>query len=264
MNYLTVFDKINSIVDANVAAGNNAESYKGAADQCQLMMEQGGFLDPQKLVEIAKKKLSENPTDFDTQLKTFNMLKSANMKSDPSYLELAEKIYAKEPSLYLAQYLANQASIAGDYTKAIQYIQDANGYATTAAEKADNFLTIAQIYQRKGDFSSARTYAYKAAEARSGWGEPYILIGDLYAASGSRCGSGTGWESQVVTWAAIDMWTKAKNIDGSVAGTAQSKINKYAQYMPTKADIFLRNLNVGDSYSIGCWIGVTTTVRSSD
>jgi tetratricopeptide (TPR) repeat protein len=144
-------------------------------------------------------------------------------------------------------------------------MQEANENETDSNAKAKNLLTIAQFYQAKGDYSSARSYANNAADMRPGWGDPFILIGRLYASSGSKCGSGTGWDSQVVVWAAIDMWSKAKNIDPSVTDEAQNLINKYYQYMPSKSDVFLRpEISVGSSFSIGCWIGVTTTVRTAD
>jgi hypothetical protein len=87
----------------------------------------------------------------------------------------------------------------------------------------------------------------------------------MYASSGKRCsgGAGTGWEAQVVAWAAMDMWAKAKSIDPSVASKANSSIAKYKKYLPTKGDIFQRGLKEGGTYKIGCWIGVTTKIRSS-
>ena len=107
----------------------------------------------------------------------------------------------------------------------------------------------------------ARTYALKAAELNPGWGKPYIFIGELYASSGPLCGSGRGWNSQVVTWAATDVWQKAKDIDPSVAAEADKNINNYAQYYPMKNEGFMKGIMQGQSYKIGCWIGTTTKAR---
>ena len=60
----------------------------------------------------------------------------------------------------------------------------------------------------------------------------------------------------------MDMWNKAKNIDPNVADKAKSLISKYYKYLPTKGDIFQRGLKEGGSYKIGCWMGVTTTIRA--
>lgn len=260
-----IFDQINEIADHNMAEGNNAGQYKGTADKCYEYMEKYGYLDPATISAMATKKYKSAPSDLATQVKVYKMLKAAKLYDDPIFFEVAEKVYLQQPSSALATFLAKRASSDGNYTKAIQYMQEANEKETVSSEKAQNLLTIAQFYQAKGDFSSARSYANKAADMKPGWGDPYILIGRLYASSGSKCGTGTGFESQTVVWAAIDMWNKAKSVDASVANEAQSLINKYYQYMPSKSDIFLRSeINVGDSYSIGCWIGVTTTVRASD
>lgn len=136
---------------------------------------------------------------------------------------------------------------------------------TTNEEKGELAYRIAYHLFGKGSYSSARSMCYKAAEFKSGWGEPYMLIGNMYASSGKRCsgGSGTGWDAQVVAWAAMDMWSKAKSVDPSVASKANSSIAKYKKYLPTKGDIFQRGLKEGGTYKIGCWIGVTTKIRSN-
>lgn len=136
---------------------------------------------------------------------------------------------------------------------------------TTEEEKGELAYRIAYHYFGKGAYSKARSLCYKAAELKSGWGEPYMLIGNMYASSGKRCsgGAGTGWDAQVVAWAAMDMWAKAKSVDPSVASKANSSIAKYKKYLPTKGDIFQRGLKEGGSYTVGCWIGATTTIRSN-
>ncbi len=259
-----VFDKINEIADHNMSNGNDAGKYKGSADNCYSLMEKYGYLDPETISRLASEKYNANPDDLSTQIKVYKMLKAAKLYDDPIFFPVAEKVYQQQPSSALATFLAKKAAEKKDYTTAIKYIQEANESETDEDAKAQNLLTIAQFYQAKGDFSSARTYANKAAALKAGWGEPYILIGRLYAASGSKCGTGTGFESQAVVWAAMDMWNKAKNVDSSVSGEAQSLINKYYQYMPSKSDLFLRNMSPGDSFSIGCWIGTTTTVRAAE
>ena len=101
----------------------------------------------------------------------------------------------------------------------------------------------------------------EATKIRPEWGEPYLYIGRLYASSGKKCGPGTGWESQVVTWVAIDMFQKAKSVDPEVADKANKLIGQYSQYYPTKEDCFFRQLKAGDPFKVGCWIQRQTTCR---
>ena len=77
-------------------------------------------------------------------------------------------------------------------------------------------------------------------------------------------GSGRGWNSQVVTWPAIDKFQKAKQLDPSVADEANKFIRQYRQYMPKKEDIFQRRIKAGDSFKVPCWIQENTTVRTAD
>ncbi len=132
------------------------------------------------------------------------------------------------------------------------------------AKKAQYAMVIAKInYGSLRNFPVARKWARLAAGHKSGWGDPYILIGKLYASSGPLCGPGTGIMSQRVVWVAIDQWNKAKSVDPSTAAEANKLINKYAQYMPNKADVFMKpDMVDGQSYTVGCWINETTIVRS--
>lgn len=130
----------------------------------------------------------------------------------------------------------------------------------TDEEKGELAYRIAYRHYTKGSYSTARSFCRKASQLKSNWGEPYLLVGLMYAASGKRCGPGTGWDSQVVVWAALDEWSIAKKYSDS-AGKASEYISRYLKYIPTKGDAFQRGIKNGASYKIDCWIGVTTTVR---
>ena len=150
----------------------------------------------------------------------------------------------------------------GDYDNAISEYEKYVDCIEDADKKANINLRIAKIYYvHKKKYSQARKYARKAASQKSGWGAPYMLIGRMYASSGPLCGPGTGFDSQRVTWVAIDQWNKAKSIDPSVAAEANKLINNYRQYMPTRADIFQRGLKEGDTYKVPCWIQENTIIR---
>lgn len=90
-----------------------------------------------------------------------------------------------------------------------------------------------------------------------------MLIGKLYASSGPLCGPGRGWDSQIVTWPAIDTWRKAKRIDPAVAPEANKLINRYAQYMPDTEAIFIRGLAEGQDFKVPCWIQRSTKIRAA-
>lgn len=150
----------------------------------------------------------------------------------------------------------------GRYRDAVTIFEEQYEATDDAARKAQLALVIAKVnYGNLKRYSVARQWARRAAENKSGWGEPYLLIGKLYASSGPLCGSGTGFESQRVVWPAIDQWQRAKSVDPSVAGEANQLINQYTQYMPANEDLFMNGLSEGSTYTVDCWINETTTVR---
>ncbi len=210
-----------------------------------------------------------NPEDCETINDISRKLKWGGCANDhPNVMELAA---AKAKNCYVAPPPEGPLKRAfntyneGNYRDAITLFEEFVNKTEDQNKKAKYMLLIAKIYY--GDiknFPQARQYALKAAELRSAWGEPYILIGKLYASSGPLCGPGRGWDSQIVTWPAIDMFTKAKNVDPSISDEANKWIRQYRQYMPKKEDIFVRNLSSGDGFTVGCWIQERTKIRTAD
>ena len=150
------------------------------------------------------------------------------------------------------------------YAESIGHFEDYINESDDSAKKAKYALVIAKIYYGSlRNFSKSRAWARKAASFRSNWGEPYILIGRLYASSGPLCGPGRGWDSQIVVWPAIDKWKYAKSIDPNSAKEANKWIGQYARFMPSKEDIFQRNLKEGSTFKVGCWIQETTKIRAA-
>ena len=160
--------------------------------------------------------------------------------------------------------LAKEALEEARYKDAISHYEEFISNTSDNLKKARFTLRVAQIYYvHLKSFSKARKYAREAAKYRPNWGQPYMLIGRLYASSGPLCGPGRGWDSQVVTWPAIDMWTKAKQLDPEVAAEANKFIRRYQQYMPSIEDIFQRGLKEGGSFKVPCWIQETTRIRAA-
>lgn len=210
----------------------------------------------------------ENPEDCDNILTVLSRMKfsGCTKESSAKYAEIYSKYASKcvetpEPGPYK---LALDCLKNADYNCSIEKLTQAESEATDSNKKAKyNFLKAKIYYAHLKKFSKAREYALKAADQRSGWGEPYLMIGRLYASSGPLCGSGRGWNSQVVTWPAIDVWNKAKSVDPSVTEDANKLIRKYQQYMPSVEDIFQRQLKEGDAFRVPCWIQRNTTVRAA-
>ena len=199
--------------------------------------------------------------------KTMPLLIEIHTKNNIRLEEEKEQAFAAYKQNATKSKKAVWAYQAGEFEKSAQLFVEgaAEEVDLSNEEKAGMCFKAAQItFSNIKNFPKSRKYAQKALEYRPSWGKPYLLIGDLYASSGSLCGIGTGFKSQVVTWVAIDMWTKAKQVDSDpfVIKKANKQIQKYTKFMPTKGDLHSRNMKEGSSYTVPCWIQKRTTVRA--
>ena len=224
-----------------------------------------GFYDCEYYKKEYYQEFLENPDDCDAIRTVYSRLIWGGCSpEDPEVKEVLNAGNTKCVETKSLLQLAYKALREGRYHDALDLFQQAADEEDNPEAKAKIYLTMAKVYYAHlRNFPRARQFARLALKYRPNWGEPYLLIGQLYASSGPLCGPGRGWDSQVVTWAAIDQWKKAKAVDPSAAGKANKYIKKYSQYMPSIEDIFQRGLKVGDSYSIGCWIQEKTVIRAA-
>jgi tetratricopeptide (TPR) repeat protein len=260
---LDIFEKVTAIAEENIKAEKDAENYSAALNAVTEMLNKGDYLNCEKLMPIVEKAFKANPDDEATIVSAYNKLKNGGCTDNALFTNVIEKLVKVRPSTNLYKFLASKAQKAGSDSQAIGYINKAIEMETDKSEKAKMYYQIARIHSGNGSYSNARDYARKALDIIPNYGEAYILIGSTYASSGSICGSGTDFKSHTVAWAAIDVWQKAKAVDPGVAAEAQSLINKYSQYMPSKEELFYEGIAIGSTYTISC-LGVTTTVRASN
>jgi tetratricopeptide (TPR) repeat protein len=152
----------------------------------------------------------------------------------------------------------------GRYAAAIRCYKEYISRSEDPATRARYNLFVAKIYYGSlKRFPEAREHARLALRDRPNMGDAYMLIGKLYASSGPLCGPGRGWDSQIVTWPAIDMFAKAKQVDPRVTSEANRLITTYSRYMPGIEEIFQRQLSEGQTFFVGCWIQENTTIRAA-
>jgi tetratricopeptide (TPR) repeat protein len=175
--------------------------------------------------------------------------------------EYLQRCFVTEPGP-LAR--AREALDEGNYQEAIDIYKEYVSGHGDPKKRAEFNLRIAKIYySHLKNFPKAREHARLALRENPNLGEAYIVIGKLYASSGPLCGPGRGWDSQIVTWPAIDMFVRAKQVDPTITAEANRLIGTYSRYMPTIEDIFQRQLAEGQSFFVGCWIQESTTIRAA-
>lgn len=159
-------------------------------------------------------------------------------------------------------YDASQLQQEGEYSRALARYEECLETTTDAEARAQVYYSIASIkLYRQNNAGGAVSAARQAASLKSGWGRPYLLIGDAYAKMGRNCDD---WESRLAVLAAIEKYAYARSIDPEVADDANKRIGQYSDAMPARQDGFMRGLKEGQSVPVGCGIGETVKLRFKD
>lgn len=221
-----------------------------------------GFYDCDYYKEQYYASFENAPADCDSIIRVLSRMKWADCAGEDPQVN---KVFTAYKTNCIAVDPGCRGFISeGDYAGAVDCYTQKAEESTNAEDKAKYYLFIAKIYYGElKKYSQARKFAREALKHKPNWGEPYLLIGKLYASSGPLCGPGRGWDSQVVTWPAIDKWQQAKRVDPSVAAEANKLIRRYEKFMPTVEDIFQRGMKEGQKFTVRCWIQETTTIRAA-
>ncbi len=211
------------------------------------------------------------PDSLDVIKYVYNKLKQEGCDSTDAvlvelsgkYEALATEINAQleaERRLNNPCYDATMLQKEGKYEEAMARYEQCLEAADDDAGKASVYYSMAFIQTWQfGQLGSARANANKAASLKSGWGKPYILLGDIYAKM-SR-GSCDDWNKRLAIIAATDKYYTAKNVDSEVTDEANKRISNFAGSLPDKQDGFMRGVKEGDTVKVGCGIGETVKIR---
>jgi hypothetical protein len=256
------YDLCSKIIETNIEKYKddpkklpNWENVRGNVD---LIFEP--FATCEAIIKIYTPKFQENPEDLKMLTKLTKLLDRKKCTDDPLYFDATVKLYDLDPSPESAYLIGKMLMKNQKWGEAIDYLKEGE-QIDDSETRADCYLYIAECYRNLNSYSSARTYALKSANERPTDGNPYIMIGDMYAAS-KNCGS-TDLEKKAVYWVAVDKYYRAKQVDPGVADIANDRIRSYSIYFPPKEDIFFHNLNEGDEYVVECWINEKTKIRAA-
>lgn len=213
----------------------------------------------------------EKPDSIEVVKYVYNKLKTQGCDSTQAimvelkgkYEKLAVEINAgleEERRKNNPGYDAVQLQKEGKYEEAAARYQAAIDKETDSDAKAQYYYSLAFIQTWQfGQYQASRSNALKAADLKSGWGKPYILIGDIYGKSSRGCGD--DWGQRMAVIAAIDKYAYARSIDSEVSDEASKRIGSYSGALPEKQEGFMRGVKEGQAVKVPCWIGETVKVR---
>lgn len=274
----SIYLKLNEIADYNIA--NNKQYgtyYQQGKEAMNLIFAQieNEIFDCEYFKNKFEPDFNSYPDSIDLLKYIYNKLIAQGcVETDPfvakvkaKYEEVVEAENAERLKAYYAENPGDHGIALykeGKFDEALQKFDEAIEKLKEDGNQdklADFYFYKASIeFRQLNRYSSARQHALKAASLRPGWGQPYMLIGDMYAASSNSCGS-TAFDKQLAVLAAIDKYAYAKSIDSSVATEASKKISRYNDFLPNKDEAFMMGIKEGDAMQVPCWIGETVKVR---
>jgi tetratricopeptide (TPR) repeat protein len=261
----SLYETVSSIADKNLAEAKDDRG-RGMWNTVKANIE--SIIEPiatcSDLVAIYEKKFMETPEDIALLKNITGILEKRSCTAEGNlFFNATRNLHKLEPSAESAYLMGRLCIQNQQYADAAEYMQQAvNLYDDTASKiKALYALTGIQINNKT--FQAARTSANRILQLNENEGKAYMLIGDIYAMTANSCNE-DGMGGKTVFWAAIDKYMKAKAVDNTLTEEANSKIAQYHQYYPPASDLFFRDMKEGTSYTIGCWINETTTVRAAN
>jgi tetratricopeptide (TPR) repeat protein len=213
------------------------------------------------LEQVYRNKFEQNKDNLTALKKMLLTLNKGGCTTSPIFAEILNIVHKAEPGAQSANLMGYYSLTNGEYDAALKFFKEAIELFETNEQKVDPWYMIGLVHQFKNNYSEARSAAHEAIKLKPNCGKAFILIGDLYAASGNRCSGDDATPPGDYNWAATDKYSRAASVDPSVADQDREKLRAVSSRFPTKQDKFVRGLSDEASYKVGCWIQETTTVR---
>ncbi|PLW98417.1 MAG: hypothetical protein C0593_05810 [Marinilabiliales bacterium] len=254
------YEIASNLIDYNI---KNNKKYASRFERVKGNLESSfePFASCEDLIPLYTKKFEQEPDNVDLLKKIIGMLDNKGCDDSPLFFDVSVKLHELEPSPESAFLIGKMLYNKQNYTEAIVYLTQ--GLEMEDPEKLETcYFALADSYKNTNDFPNAVKMAREVLSLNENDGRPYILIGDMYAEAGGKCGS-NDLEKKAPYWAAVDQYVKAISVDAELADVANQRISAYSKQFPTSEMIFFHDYSEGQSYTVECWFTVTTTIRAA-
>ncbi len=262
--YINDYQLVSGIlaVMASNVNNKNAASAQAQKDYIDGVFAASGAADCAKLEELYAQTVQDNLNNIEMLDKIMKLFRRVKCTESTVYFAAAEASHKLQPTAESAAGCAAMSAKKGDLEAAIAYYDEAFNLSTDEQDRADYLFNNARYYQDLKKYPTARQYAYRSLEIIPNQGRCYMLIGLLYAYSKPYDNDVL---NKTVFWVAVDKFIKARNVDPTCEEDAKKLIANYSRYFPTTEEVFFQpELGEGQKFTVGGWIGETTTCRASD
>ena len=242
------------------AGGKNAEHATSQKAYVDRLYAASGAADCDQMDQMYATVVAESANDIEKLGSIMKLYRRLGCTESDVYFTAAEHAHKLQPTSESAAGCAQMCIKKGDLNGALEYYKQALSMVTNDEDKADYLYRVANVYVLLKNYQQGAAYAQQSLDVNPEDGRCYLLMGICYA-------SAKIYDDPIlarsVFWVACDMFRKAKTVDSSCATDANKLIATYSQYFPSKEDVFFhKELNDGQPFRVGGWIGKTTTCRS--
>ena len=259
---LECYARVAEITDYNMVNNTKKEKYYSQSSEIIESLF-APYANCDDLIGIFSSKFDNSTEDVDLLKRITRLLESKECTNNSLYFDAATRLHQLSPSALSASKIGKLNVAKKKYSQAIDYFKQAVELEEEDKTRARYYLELADAYRISGSYSTARIMAYKSAELRQEWGEPFISIANIYASSVKKCSS-TDFESASIYWLVVDKFIKAKSVDSSVADKANKAIATYSKFFPNTEQCFFEGIESGQTFLVECWINEKTKVRTRD
>lgn len=243
-----------------VAGGKNAGHATSQKAYVDRLYAASGAADCGQMDQMYATVVAESANDIEKLGSIMKLYRRLGCTESDVYFAAAEHAHKLQPTSESAAGCAQMCIKKGDLNGALEYYKQALSMVTDDEDKADYLYRVANVYVLLKNYQQGVAYAQQSLDVNPEDGRCYLLMGICYA-------SAKIYDDPIlarsVFWVACDMFRKAKTVDSSCATDANKLIATYSQYFPSKEDVFFhKELNDGQPFRVGGWIGKTTTCRS--
>ena len=259
--FLADYQMASAALEQIVAAGGkNAEPASHQKAYIDRLYAASGAADCSQMDQMYASVVAESANDIEKLGSIMKLYRRLGCTESDVYFAAAEHAHKLQPTSESAAGCAQMCIKKEDYNGALSYYQQALSLVTDNEDKADYLYRIANVHVLLKNYQQGAAYAQQSLDVNPEDGRCYLLMGICYA-------SAKIYDDPIlarsVFWVACDMFAKAKQVDASCASDANKLIATYRQYFPSKEDVFFhKELNDGQAFRVGSWIGKTTICRS--
>lgn len=257
---LEAYARISEVIDYNIVNESKVTKYFiQYAEKIENLFTP--YANCEDLVTLFSEKFDPTTEDVSFLKRVTKVLEKKKCTTEQLFFDASSRLYDLDPSASSADKIAKMSIAKGNSSDAIEFATKAIEMEEVENQKAIYYLGLADAYRNAGSFYLARNAVYSALELRSGWGEAYLNLGNIYISGAKNCSG--DFEKSTVYWVAVDAFSKALS-DEDTKVRASKSINTYSKYFPIKETCFFNGVEAGKSYTIGCWINKVTIARTSD